>query len=183
MIKLNLGCGDKIIPGYINVDIDSERYSDKKPDILCDIKKLTFNDNYADEILSVHVIEHFWRWEALDVLKEWVRVLRPGGKMIIECPNLKSACEEFLKNPDGFSGPGAEGQRTMWVFYGDPKWKDPLMVHRWGYTPNSLGRLMHEAGLVNLRQEAAEFKLKEPRDMRIVGEKSDLINYTLNYKI
>jgi hypothetical protein len=59
----------------------------------------------------------------------------------------------------------------MWVFYGDPAWRDPLMVHRWGYTPRSLAHVMHEAGLVNLRQEPAQFKLREPRDMRIVGEK------------
>jgi hypothetical protein len=30
---------------------------------------------------------------------------------------------------------------------------------------------MSEAGLENLRQEPAQFKLREPRDMRIVGEK------------
>jgi hypothetical protein len=45
------------------------------------------------------------------------------------------------------------------------------MVHRWGYTPWSLASLMAEAGLTKLRQEAAQFKLREPRDMRIVGEK------------
>jgi len=170
MIKLNLGCGDKILANYINVDVASER-AGEKPDVISDIRKLTFNDNYADEILSVHVIEHFWRWEVLDILKEWLRVLKPGGKIIIECPNLVSACQEFLKNPDLHSSPGPEGQKTMWVFYGDPKWKDPLMVHRWGYTPRSLAYLMHEAGIINLRQEPCEFKLREPRDMRIVGEK------------
>jgi hypothetical protein len=31
--------------------------------------------------------------------------------------------------------------------------------------------VMAEAGLANLRQEPAQFKLREPRDMRIVGEK------------
>jgi hypothetical protein len=30
---------------------------------------------------------------------------------------------------------------------------------------------MHDAGLVNLSQEPAQFKLREPRDMRIVGVK------------
>jgi hypothetical protein len=30
---------------------------------------------------------------------------------------------------------------------------------------------MAEAGLVKHRQEAAQFKLREPRDLRIVGEK------------
>jgi len=171
--RLNLGCGDKLLPGYVNVDVAESR-AGKRPDVLCDLHRLEpFATDSVDEILSVHVIEHFWRWEALDVLREWLRVLKPGGVMILECPNLATACEELLKDPDRFAGPGGEGQRTMWVFYGDPAWKDPLMCHRWGYTPHSLMRLMLEAGLVNLRREPAQFKLREPRDMRIVGEKPD----------
>ena len=170
-MKLNLGCGDKILEGYVNVDVAPSR-AGKRPDVLCDLHALApFEENTVDEILSVHVVEHFWRWEVVDVLKEWVRVLKPGGLMVLECPNLKSACEAFLANPELNALPGKEGQRTMWVFYGDPAWRDPLMVHRWGYTPMSLARVMHEAGLVNLRQEPARFKLREPRDMRVVGEK------------
>ncbi len=170
-IRLNLGCGDKILPGYVNVDVVASR-AGKEPDVLCDLRDLSsFESNYADEILSVHVVEHFWRWEVLDILKEWVRVLKPGGKMIVECPNLISACETLLTNPDLASGPGPEGQRSMWVFYGDPSWQDPLMIHRWAYTPRSLAQLLHEAGLSDLKQEPAQFKLREPRDMRITGIK------------
>jgi hypothetical protein len=91
--------------------------------------------------------------------------------MIVECPNLLTACEELLRDPARAAGPGPEGQRTMWVFYGDPGWRDPLMCHRWNYTPQSLRALLEEAGLVNVRQEPAQFKLREPRDMRIVGVK------------
>jgi SAM-dependent methyltransferase len=169
--KLNLGCGDKILPGYVNVDVEPNR-AGRSPDVLCDLHDLQpFDSDTADEVLAVHVVEHFWRWEVVDVLKEWVRVLRPGGRMVLECPNLLTACEEFLRNPAAGSGPGPEGQRTMWVFYGDPAWKDPLMCHRWNYTPQSLGAIMAEAGLVNIRQEPAQYKLRDPRDMRIVGEK------------
>ena len=171
-MKLNLGCGDKILPGYVNVDVAESR-AGKRPDVLCDLHQLEpFEDGVADEILSVHVVEHFWRWEVVSVLKEWLRVLKPGGRMILECPNLESACRQFLANPELHAGPGQEGQRSMWVFYGDPAWRDPLMVHRWGYTPRSLAMVMAEAGLGNLRQEPAQFKLREPRDMRIVGEKA-----------
>ena len=170
-MKLNLGCGDKILPGYVNVDVAPAR-AGQKPDVICDLHELTpFEDETADEILAVHVVEHFWRWEVVDVLKEWMRVLKTGGPMILECPNLQSACQQFLRDPEAFAGPGPEGQRTMWVFYGDPRWRDPLMVHRWGYTPRSLGQVMAEAGLVDIHQAPAQFKLREPRDMRIVGVK------------
>lgn len=71
-VKLNLGCGDKILSGYINVDTVLER-AGNKPDIICDVRKLdNFSDGYADEILAVHVVEHFWRWEVVSILKEWV---------------------------------------------------------------------------------------------------------------
>lgn len=145
-------------------------HSQIQPDVSCDIRKLPFETDSADEILSVHVIEHFWRWEVADVLCEWVRVLKPHGKMVIECPNLKSACEAFLKTEDHLGD--RDGQKDMWVFYGDPRWKDPLMVHRWGYTPMTLALLMDHCGLKDMAQEPAQFKLKEPRDMRIVGYKN-----------
>lgn len=171
MIKLNLGSGGSPLQGYINVDLAPERVG-QVPDVVCDIRNLqVFGDDYADEIIAIHVIEHFWRWEVVDIVKEWTRVLKPGGTLILECPNLITACEEVLKDPNNASGPGPEGQRSMWCLYGDPQHKDPLMCHRWLYTPVSLGQVMFEAGLVDLRREAAQFKLRDPRDMRIVGVK------------
>ena len=167
-LRLNLGCGDKILPGYVNVDVAFDR-GGRRPDLVSDLHRLPLPDGCAEEILAVHVVEHFWRWEVVDVLREWVRLLKPGGRMILECPNLRSACEAFLADPEKGADPGPAGQRTMWVFYGDPRWQDPLMVHRWGYTPESLAQVMAEAGLSDIRQAPAQFKLREPRDMRLEG--------------
>jgi len=170
-LRLNLGCGDKILAGYVNVDVVESR-AGQRPDVVCDLHDLApFADASVDEVLAVHVVEHFWRWEVAGVLREWVRVLKPGAPLVLECPNLASACSTFLADPSSGSRADAAGQRTMWVFYGDPQWRDPLMVHRWGYTPQSLAALMAEAGLAHVRQEPAQFKLREPRDMRIVGIK------------
>jgi SAM-dependent methyltransferase len=169
--RLNLGCGDKILEGYVNVDVAPSR-AGRSPDVLCDLHRLEpFETDSCDEVMAIHVVEHFYRWEVIDVLREWLRVLKPGGRMILECPNLLTACETLLRDPQAGAGPGPEGQRSMWVLYGDPAWRDPLMCHRWNYTPESLRALMEEAGLVNVQQAPAQFKLREPRDMRIVGEK------------
>lgn len=179
-LRLNLGCGDKILPGYVNVDVVEAR-AGRRPDVICDLHDLVpFADDCADEILSVHVVEHFWRWEVADVLREWVRVLKPGGRLVVECPNLLSACATFTGNPVLGARADENGQRTMWVFYGDPRWKDPLMVHRWGYTPESLGQLLTEAGLADVGQEPAQYKLREPRDMRVVGVKPPALSTTRN---
>lgn len=168
-VLLNLGCGDKKLPGYINVDCAVSRKG-IVPDVVADLRKLPFPDGYADEVLSVHVIEHFYQWEAAGLLSEWRRVLKPGGRIVVECPNLLYAAKRFCAE-HRTAGPGKEGQSTLWVFYGDPNWRDPLMCHKWGYTPQSLMEALRTAGYVDLRREPAQFKKKEPRDMRVTARK------------
>lgn len=171
LVRLNIGCGDKILPDYINVDVVQSR-AGKAPDVIADVRDLSvFETGYADEVMAIHVVEHFWRWEVEDVIREWVRVLKPGGRLVLECPNLLAACEALLANPALAARADQAGQRSMWVFYGDPQWKDPLMIHRWGYTPDSLMDMLRSLGLMDVRQEPAQYKLREPRDMRVVGFK------------
>ena len=46
-----------------------------------------------------------------------------------------------------------------------------LIMGHWGYTPKSLSDVLKEAGLGRVSQEPAQFKQREPRDMRMVGYK------------
>ncbi|HQQ62936.1 MAG TPA: methyltransferase domain-containing protein [Pseudomonadales bacterium] len=170
LVKLNLGCGDKILKHFINVDVVASR-AGFEPDVLCDLKKLDFEDNYADEILSVHVIEHFYRWEVEAVLAEWFRVLKPGGKIVLECPNILHAAKMTLVKEKDLDKINGRVKETLWVFYGDPRWVDPYMVHRWGYSPRSLSKLLLDAGFINVRRRASLFKRREPRDMRLEAYK------------
>lgn len=113
--------------------------------------------------MAIHVMEHFYLWEVLDILKEWQRVLKPGGKIVLECPDVLRAAQRFV---EGEGNPAF----TYWVFYGDPSHKDPLMCHRWGYFPGSLAGVLEHAGFKNIRQEPAEFHMKNKRDFRLVAE-------------
>jgi hypothetical protein len=168
-MRLNLGCGDKILEGYVNVDVAPSR-GGRHPDVICDIRFLEgFSSASADEVMAIHVIEHIERWEVVAVLRRWRELLRPGGKLVLETPNLLSACKTILANPVVAARSGREGQMSMWPLYGDPSWRDPLMMHKWLYTPHSLGEVMKEAGYSGISQAPAQFKMREPRDMRIVG--------------
>lgn len=80
---LNLGCGDKILPGYINIDTAPSR-GGKSPDLVASVRDLKkVKTAIADEILAVHVIEHFYYWEVIPMLQSWKRVLKPGGRLIL----------------------------------------------------------------------------------------------------
>jgi len=92
MVKLNLGCGNDYLPGYINVDF----YAEYPVDAKFDIRHIPHEDNSVDEIMASHVIEHFDYHESVLVLSEWRRVLRPGGKLTIETPDFTESCREFL---------------------------------------------------------------------------------------
>ncbi len=133
------------------------------PDVEADLLSLPFPDDYADEARAVHVIEHFQVWDAPKALAEWVRVLKPGAELAIECPCL----DKIVKL---FDVPNIPPYMTYWGLYGDPRLEDPLMMHHWCYTEAQLRRLMATSGLVNVRGEPPRFH-QPARDMRLVGTK------------
>lgn len=133
------------------------------PDVEADLLNLPFPDNYADEARAIHVIEHFQVWDAPKAMKEWVRVLKPGAELAIECPCL----DKIIKL---FDVPNIPPYMTYWGLYGDPRMEDPLMIHKWCYGESQLRRLMASCGLVDIRGDVPRFH-QVVRDMRVVGVK------------
>lgn len=80
-MKLNLGCGNKKMEGYINCDISKQVNPDKVLDIR---EELPFSDNCVDEIIVEHILEHINDLES--VLKEFHRVCRNGARIYIATP-------------------------------------------------------------------------------------------------
>ncbi len=102
-VKLNLGAGGIEYPGYLSVDLYDERAN-----IIMDITKLDLEPGTVSEIMALHVFEHLNPYHCADTLKLWRKLLKPGGKLVMEMPDLLALCRRFVeaekedpKNPTG----------------------------------------------------------------------------------
>lgn len=159
-MKINIGCGPMVLDGWTNCDIQVSPKAPRPPEILCDVKSIPLEDECADVVMALHLLEHFYQWEAPAVVQEWRRLLKPGGKLILELPNLEAACRNLLK--------GMKDQMSMWPLYGDPGHKDPYMCHRWGYTPKTVTRFLKQQGFKKIQiLKPQTHGRRANRDMRV----------------
>lgn len=157
MIRLNLGSGRHNWPNAINVDLDP------RADVVTAVGKLgAFKDGEVDEIYAIHLFEHLNRMELAPVLTEWRRVLRVGGKLILELPCLEKIAQMVVD--------GVEDVRlTMFGIFGDVREPSPYMRHQWCYTTKELSQILSQAGF-KVEVSDPVYHVKR-RDMRLTGEK------------
>lgn len=107
----------------------------------------------VEAIYSSHMIEHLVRDDAWTFLLECHRVLKPGGRLRLVVPDLHALVHEYLRKgradiflsqmqfethlPAGLVG------KLKWLIFGG-------RGHHWMYDARSLGRLMEEAGFVDV---------------------------------
>lgn len=82
--KLNLGCGQFPLAGFLNVDISARTPAD----VLCDLDRFPypFADERFEEIRAHHVLEHLR--DPFRAMAEWRRLLRPGGTLLVKVPHF-----------------------------------------------------------------------------------------------
>ena len=86
---LNVGCGKDYIPGCLNMDnLQINSYTDYivKPDLVAEATDLPFPDGGFDVVLASHIFEH--QRDYRKFMLEMMRVLRPGGRLILVMPNI-----------------------------------------------------------------------------------------------
>jgi len=133
-IRLNLGARTRSIPGFLSVDIDEASGAD----VIADISDLSrYADCSVSEIYASHCLEHFPHVRTLSVLKEWVRVLKPGGILYVAVPDFARSIEIYLNI----------GRMNEWLV--DYLWggqEYPTAYHMAGFDFDRLSKLLHEAG-------------------------------------
>ena len=128
MTKLNLGCGDRKLHGFINIDAREGVGADA----VHDITKIHEHYSAVDTIYACHVLEHFptqpfpfqlLTWK--EVLDNWHVALRPGGLLRLSVPDIKAACEYYLLTND------FDAVRAF--FYGGQKYDYDFHYHGWSF--------------------------------------------------
>ena len=90
--KLHLGCGRRIVPGWLNVDLLHSDY-----DVDLGIGKLPFKSSHFKAVASQHVIEHLdIELELIPLLKESNRVLEKSGEIWLSCPDMEKVCASYF---------------------------------------------------------------------------------------
>ena len=96
-IKLHLGCGNRRLPDFINIDIRPT----EAVDVIGDISKdLPYGDESVDLIYSCANIEHFGRKEWGEIIKYWFNLLKSGGTLRLSTADFEEVCKEYTQNKD-----------------------------------------------------------------------------------
>lgn len=92
---LNIGCGDRYHPDWVNIDLGGGVGAGV---IRCNIVEgLPFPDSYFDVVYHSHLLEHIPLKKALPFMKECYRVLKPGGNIRILVPDLEQISRLYLE--------------------------------------------------------------------------------------
>ena len=96
-LKLNLGCGNRKMAGFVNVDCVAVC----QPDMVVNLEATPWpwDDNSVDEIKLVHVLEHLGQSTEvfLAIVREMYRVCRAGARIEIIVPHPRH--DSFLGDP------------------------------------------------------------------------------------
>lgn len=139
--KLHLGCGSRHIPGWFHVDAVNYPHVDHQGRV----EDLSFLASASVEIIyASHVLEHFGRQTYLNVLREWRRVLVPGGILRLSVPDFAVAASLYLS---GTLPRGIEDVRGL-VSGGQ---RNELDFHAMVFDKQDLTRALHAAGFSSVR--------------------------------
>jgi SAM-dependent methyltransferase len=152
-LRLHLGCGERPLPGYVNVDLAPTPADLMRTgaDVLAHIPDMRLPRESVDEIRLHHVFEHFGRVMALALLVRWHEWLRPGGRLVIETPDLAGSARTLLSDEPLATKLGvvrhlAGDQAAPWAYH----------VDHW--FPERFRHALHAMGFADVQVQASRWE-------------------------
>ncbi len=133
-LRLNLGAGHVLEPGYVNVDIRDL----PGIDVVAAVDDLPLTPASVMELRSSHLLEHFPEEELRrKLLPYWFSLLKPGGVFRAVVPDIEEMNRAFVRGEISF-------ESLRLVTYGAQEYGGDF--HFTAFTPESLRGLLQEAG-------------------------------------
>ena len=110
---LNLGCGASLFEGWVNADFFRLRFWEAPRDLWrVDLRHpLPCDAAHWDGVFCEHVLEHLHAGEAIALLREVRRTLKPGGWLRVSVPDLHRYARQYL-------GQGGDEKFARWPLRG-----------------------------------------------------------------
>jgi len=114
--KLEVGSGGMPHPGYVHLDYNA---TSPHVEIQCEMgaESIPLPDGSVSEILSNHSIEHVMWPRVGNLLRDWNRILIPGGKLFLRTPDLEFICRTYLEGKTTREAP--QDESNMVSVFGD----------------------------------------------------------------
>lgn len=143
-MKLHLGCGQKYLDGYVNIDYPPAEHTVQDTSVADEyhnISQLKYKSACIDEVRLHHVFEHFERFSACAYLASWNSWLKQGGAIHIEVPDFETTLKKNFSRWDNhrFEGVGLRhifgSQEAAWAVHyeGYSEWKLKEIVSHFGF--------------------------------------------------
>lgn len=147
-MNLHLGCGDRIIeyPEWENVDL----YAHLDGVVGIDVRELSavYGADAADLIYASHLLQYFDEREAVDVLRDWRYVLKPGGTLRLAVPDFEALLHVYAET-------GGSLASIIGPLFG--RWEtcskvEPVIYHKTVYDFPTLAYVLRVAGYRAVRK-------------------------------
>jgi SAM-dependent methyltransferase len=160
--NLEIGPGNTRLPGFETLNVVKTAVTDH----VGDARKPPFPDGSFDLVFSSHCIEHIQWYEVEDTIKQWVRIIKPGGHLEVWTVNALALMQAIIEldQTGVWTGPTIGTWKSDLTKYDPYKWavarimnypkKGPhgdVWLHRSILTPNYMHRCLSQAGLVDIR--------------------------------
>jgi SAM-dependent methyltransferase len=168
---LHAGCGSKInkpppeYAAYKEIRLDANKLVE--PDIVASLIAMPMiDDDDFDAIFCSHVLEHLYSHEVAQAMAELFRVLKPGGEIWIQCPDLQAVGGKLaLDQGDAFLYRGGLGPvSALDLIYGHRAsvgLGNSFMAHKTGFTSSVLSAALGHAGFTNVKVDREiQFELR-----------------------
>ena len=171
--KLNVGSGCMLMPGYINFDVVKVVRGDKSTDVIDEAKNILkhFDLDSFDEIVCCHILEHLRPVDGKKLIQDCYKLLKKGGVLVIECPDILKCIQMWNKKNVTFGEPPSV-HKLMTFLYGWRKdqWRD-YGYHQYGYTDDTMAELVTSCGFNLSKKCEGRMHGRRARDFRIEGIK------------